>query len=94
MGEGRERLRGLATRVAPPALWGGWAVIGYFLIAQLTGEARFIQAQYAHPPVDWIANQIEFAGQVGFLLTLAGLAAWCAGAPALVQFTIGRRKRR
>jgi hypothetical protein len=94
MREGRERLRGLAARVTPPALWAGWAVIGYFLIAQLMREARVIQIQYAHASLDWIANQVEFVGQVGFLLTLAVLAAWCGGAPALVQITVGQRKRR
>jgi hypothetical protein len=93
MTQGRTKI-GERGWLAALALWAAWGYAGYFLIARVLDEIRAIEWQYAHPGFDWIANQMVYSGQAGFLVTLVLLVGWCAGAYPLVRMSASRRRAR
>jgi hypothetical protein len=90
----KERLGHKVSWLAPLLVWAAWGCAGYVLVARVLEEIRAIQWQYAHPALDWIANQVQLSGQVSFLLTLLLLAVWCAGAYPLYRWTASPRRER
>ena len=91
--QARKRFGERVPWLAPLVVWGAWACAGYVLMVRALTEVRAIEWQATHPALDWIVHQ-EVSGQVGFLVTLVLLAAWCAGAYPLYRWTVSPRRGR